>query len=249
MPAQALYRDDLAHIHIAGYDFHWKGAAPAVLQWLRRAKITSGTVVDLGCGGGQWLQHLEAHGYTPVGIDQSAAMIRAAKRLIPKAKLIQGSFADVALPACDAVTSLGEPLNYLNSLSAFKRTLKNVYHALRPGGMFIFDVRVPPGKPIPTRTHARTGDDWACIAFIDEDISGRLVRRITSFVGRSHASSSGSGRVTYHRDEEVHELKLFPSADMRTWLTNLGFRIRTARSYGAYRLAPRHIIFLARKPQ
>ena len=53
MPTSPLYNPDLAHIHIAGYDFHWKGAAPAVLHWLRQAKITSGTVVDLGCGGGQ----------------------------------------------------------------------------------------------------------------------------------------------------------------------------------------------------
>ena len=245
MPAQTLYQDDLARIHIAGYDFHWKRAAPAVLDWLRQAKITSGSVVDLGCGGGQWLQHLEARGYTPVGIDQSAAMIRAAKKLVPKAKLIQGSFADVDLPACDAVTSLGEPLNYLNSLPAFKRTLKNVYRALRPGGVFIFDVRLPPKKPVPTRTAARMGDDWACIAFIDEDPSGRLVRRITSFVGRSHASSPHA--TAYRRSEEIHELQLFSAADMRSWLTALGFRVRTARAYGSYRLAPRHIIFLAHK--
>src|SRR5690348_15238289 len=148
MPSAPLYAPDLAHIHVTGYDFHWKGAAPAVLAWLRQSKIPSGTVVDLGCGGGQWLQHLAARGYTPVGIDQSAAMIRAAKKLVPKAKLIHGSFADVDLPACDAVTSMGEPLNYLNSQPAFKRTLKNVFRALRPGGLFVFDVRVPSNKPV-----------------------------------------------------------------------------------------------------
>lgn len=239
MPTSPLYSDDLAHIHIAGYDFHWKGAAPAVLQWLRQAKITAGAVVDLGCGGGQWLQHLHAHGYQPVGIDASAAMIRAARKLVPQATLIHGSFADVALPSCDAVTSLGEPLNYLNSLPAFKRTLKNVYRALRPGGLFVFDVRVPPAAPVETRTHARVTDDWACVAFIDEDPHGRLVRRITTFRKRAGA---------YRRGEETHELRLFPAALVRSWLSDLGFKVRTTRAYGPYRLAKRHIIFLARKP-
>ncbi len=239
MPSAPLYAPDLAHIHIAGYDFHWKGAAPAVLHWLRQAKITSGTVVDLGCGGGQWLQHLTVQGYDPVGIDASAAMIKASRKLVPQAKLIHGSFADVEIPPCDAVTSLGEPLNYLNSLPAFKRTLKNAYRALRPGGLFVFDVRVPPSKPVETRIATRTGDDWACISVIDEDSSGRLVRRITSF------TKTGA---SYRRSEELHELQLFPQAEMQSWLTTLGFRVRTARAYGSYRLAPRHIIFLARKP-
>jgi SAM-dependent methyltransferase len=240
MPASHLYDDDLALIHIAGYDFHWKGAAPAVLQWLREARITSGTVVDLGCGGGQWLQHLAAHGYQPVGIDASAAMIRAARKLVPQAKLIHGSFADVDLPSCDAVTSLGEPLNYLNSKPAFKRTLKNVYRVLRSGGLFVFDVRVPPTAPVETRTHARVADDWACLAFIEEDPDGRLVRRITTFRREG---------ALYRRAEEVHKLRLFPQADVRAWLLELGFQVRTARAYGRYRLAKRHVIFLARKPE
>jgi SAM-dependent methyltransferase len=240
MTTSRLYGDDLAQIHIEGYDFHWKGAAPAVLQWLRKAGITSGTIVDLGCGGGQWLQHLAAHGYDPVGIDASAAMIRAARKLVPQAKLIHGSFADVELPPCDAVTSLGEPLNYLNSLRGFRRTLKNVYRALRPGGLFVFDIRVPPAAPVETRTHARVGDDWACIALIDEEPNGHLVRRITSFRKRGGA---------YRRSEEIHELQLFPQAQVRSWLSKLGFRVRTVRAYATYRLAPRQVIFLAQKPR
>ena len=240
MATSQIYDDDLAHIHIEGYDFHWKGAAPAVLQWLCRAGITSGTVVDLGCGGGQWLQHLAAKGYEPVGIDASAAMIREARKLVPSATLIHGSFADANLPPCDCVTSLGEPLNYLDGVRSFKRALKNVYRALRPGGLFVFDVRVPPLQRVETRTHARIGDDWACIALIDEyPATGRLVRRITTFRRQG---------VAYRRGEEVHQLHLFPGADIRSWLSDLGFRVRTCRTYGDYRLTPRQVIFLARKP-
>ena len=45
MATAQLYDDDLAGIHIDGYDFHWRGAAPAVLQWLRRCRYGGGKCV------------------------------------------------------------------------------------------------------------------------------------------------------------------------------------------------------------
>ena len=74
-----LYESDLAHIHIDGYGFHWEGAAPAVLKWLRDAGIRQGKIVDVGCGGGQWLARLAEAGYEPVGVEVSPAMIRHAQ--------------------------------------------------------------------------------------------------------------------------------------------------------------------------
>ena len=75
-----IYRDDLAYIHVDGYGFHWAGAAEAILAWFNGFGITGGMVVDLGCGGGQWLARLADHGYETYGIDVSASMIRLAKR-------------------------------------------------------------------------------------------------------------------------------------------------------------------------
>jgi SAM-dependent methyltransferase len=244
MPSR-LYDDDLSFVHNKGYGFHWQSAAPAILKWLREADIDSGTVVDLGCGGGQWLARLAEEGYQPVGVDVSPAMIRTARKLAPSATLLQGSLADTALPACDAVTSLGEPLNYLDGRRSIQRTLKHVYRALRPGGLFIFDVRQPPTEPVETRVAARVGDDWACVAYIDEYVptgngqeGGSLVRRITTF--RRHGAS-------YRRSEEVHELRTFSKDQVLDWLRRLGFRARHFRGYGNYRLGPRQIVFVARK--
>jgi SAM-dependent methyltransferase len=232
-----LYQADLARIHIDGYGFHWQSAAPALEQWLRGAGIRSGTVVDLGCGGGQWLARLAALGYTPTGVDVSKAMIRSARQRVPAAELHCGSFATIKLPPCDAVTALGEPLNYLPSAASVRRTLRNVYRALRPGGLFVFDVRTPSTKSVEPRTVARVGDDWACIASIEED-GARLTRHITTF--------RQSGR-SFRRGNETHVLGLYPQTEIAGWLRDLGFRVRTKRSYGDYRLAPRQVAFVAQK--
>lgn len=232
-----IYNDDLAFVHNAGYGFHWQNAAPAVLKWLRLAKIQSGTIVDLGCGGGQWLARLSAEGYSPIGVDCSVAMVERARKSAPAARLIHGSLADVELPECTAVTSLGEPLNYLSSERDFRRTLKNVYQALQPGGLFIFDVRIPADTSIESRVATRQGDDWACIAIIDER-PGAIVRRITTFCKRGTA---------YRRSEEVHRLKLYRKSELVKWLSQLGFQFRFFRGYGDYKLQPRHIVCVARK--
>jgi SAM-dependent methyltransferase len=234
-----LYSDDLACIHIEGYGFHWAGMAPGVLEWLREAGLKRGKVVDLGCGGGDWLARLASAGFTPCGIDISPAMIRAARRRVRGAELWCGSFAELPLPKCAAVTALGEPLNYLSDRTEFRRVLRNVYRALEPGGVFIFDVRLPATRPVEPRIVARTGDDWACIAAIEENpATRRLVRRITTFrrVGK-----------LFRRSEEHHTLQLYDKRMIRDWLKRLGFRVRGFNRCGDYRLGRRQVIFVAEK--
>jgi SAM-dependent methyltransferase len=236
-----LYHDDLAHIHVDGYGFHWSGAAEAILDWFRQFGVTKGKVVDLGCGGGQWLARVAEEGYETCGIDASESMIRLAKRNAPAAEFLCGSFADVAIPECDAATSLGEPLNYLNSGPAMRRTLRKVFTALRPGGVFIFDVRHPATGPVPPRDHHKLAEDWFCHARIEEDYRKNELRRyITTF----RRTNDGH----YRRDKEVHRLKVFSRDEVTKWLRKIGFRVRTRRAYGAYKLALRQSVFICRKP-
>jgi SAM-dependent methyltransferase len=241
MPKHAqLYCEDLAQIHIDGYGFHWERAAPSLLQWLQDHGIESGLVVDLGCGGGQWLAHLADRGYKTCGVDASPHMIRAAKRIAPRSSFICGSFADVKIPNCDAVTSLGEPLNYLNSGALMRRTIRNVFASLRSGGVFVFDVRHPPARQLDTVHHNKIDQDWFCHARIEED-ANQLTRYITTF--------RRVGGDRFRRSEEIHRLKLFSQAQVLDWLRDTGFRVRTRRSYGDYRLTDRQSVFICRKPR
>jgi SAM-dependent methyltransferase len=239
MPPTDIYQEDLATIHIDGYGFHWEGAASAVLRFLRENGVEKGTVVDLGCGGGQWLERLSREGYTVCGVDRSKSMIQAAKKRVPEGKFILGSFAEVDLPRCDAATSLGEPINYLDGQQSIRRVFRNVFQALRPGGVFIFDAREPATGPVEPRINARLGDDWACISRIEEDgATNSLVRHITTF---------RKVRGNYRRRNELHRLKVYSKGEMIRWLREAGFRVRTYRQYGDYRLAPRVSAYVARK--
>ncbi|MCA9240139.1 MAG: class I SAM-dependent methyltransferase [Planctomycetales bacterium] len=236
-----LYGEDLANIHCDGYGFHWSGAADAILEWFTHQGVTRGTVVDLGCGGGQWAQRLTEEGYTACGVDVSPAMIRLAKHNAPRARFLCGSFDRTALPACDAVTSLGEPLNYLDGAAAARRTLRGAYRALRPGGLLVFDLRLPSSSPVPPKDHFKHAADWFCHARIEEDHRKKqLTRFITTF------RRMPDGR--FRRDEEFHRLKLFSRAEVCRWLRELGFRVQTRQSYGAYQLLDRQSAFFCRKP-
>jgi SAM-dependent methyltransferase len=141
----AGYSEDLAYVHDAGYGDFARGAAPALLTRLRGRGITSGLVVDLGCGSGIWAARLLQAGYDVLGIDISPAMIRLAKKKAPAAKFQVGSLLSADLPRCLAVTALGEVINYTFDPAGSRRSLRpffrRVYDALHPGGMFVCDSR------------------------------------------------------------------------------------------------------------
>ena len=239
-----MYQRDLAYIHDTGFTGLVTKAAPGLLRILRQNRIHEGLVVDAGCGSGVWARQLTDAGYAVLGIDISASMIGLARKQAPAAKFLVESFLRAKLPPCAAVTSIGECVNYAFDPSSGKPALDRFFHraydALRPGGVFIFDV-VEPGL-VPDGTPQRKfleGPDWVILLEAQEDRKHRiLTRRISSFrqVGR-----------LYRRNEELHRLHLFPRAELQAMLNKLGFQVRTLSGYGRLRFAPAHVGFLARK--
>src|SRR5262245_43609273 len=60
---EPVYRNDLAYIQHRGFSEFARSASPGLLNIFRRAGITTGHVVDLGCGDGTWLRMLTQHGF------------------------------------------------------------------------------------------------------------------------------------------------------------------------------------------
>lgn len=238
------YKHDLAYIHDVGFGDFARNSATGLLEILRRAGLTTGLVVDLGCGSGLWARALSDAGYAVLGIDISAAMIDLARRRAPQAEFQTGSLLKASLPPCDAVTSLGECVNYLfdkkNSLSELRRLFRRIYAALKPGGLLIFDIAEPGRGKGPRQKHIE-GADWAVLVDVDEDARNhRLTRRITSFrkIGEFYA-----------RDEEAHQLRLYRRTDVAKQLRDVGFRVKTVQAYGSQPMIDGCVGFIAHKPR
>jgi SAM-dependent methyltransferase len=221
MSARA-YAEDLAHIHDTGYRRFAERSTPWLLARLAKHR----RVVDLGCGSGIFARRLVRAGHEVVGIDQSAAMLALARRAAPGAIFVRGSFVDAHLGRPDAITALGEVLNFrFDARAPLERVIGRVRAALRPGGLFIFDVESPgrgDGRDF------RLGPDWATL--VERRVRARrMTRRIVTFRKLGAA---------WRRAEEVHELVLHDPDDVLRVLRRSGFRARVLRGYGALRFPP-----------
>ena len=238
----AAYAEDLAYIHDVGFGDFAREAAPHVIGILRENGVESGRVVDLGCGSGIFAEALVEGGYDVFGIDISPAMVALARKRAPRAKFRAGSFLQVELPTgCDAVTSLGECFNYRFDkklgIRALTTLFKRVHDALRPGGVFVFDIAGPGRVQRDGQSHFE-GDDWAILVNYRKRNDDRLVRDMTTFrkVGQR-----------YRRGTEMHEQQLFRAADLSEALTKAGFSAKRINAYGEKKLTKGHAAYVALK--
>ncbi len=97
-------------------------------------------VLDLGCGPGDYVDHLTRSGFAATGIDSSAEMIRQAQAH-KQGSFFNFSFTDIHQldDAFDCIFSMGNSLSYLPS-DDLKPFLENVYRLLNAGGLFVMQV-------------------------------------------------------------------------------------------------------------
>ena len=241
---KAFYEQDLAYIHDAGYGEHALKSAASILGILTKNHISDGLIVDLGCGSGlSTLEFIKA-GYRVLGIDISEAMIALAKNRAPGAEFQVASLFKTDIPSCNAVTAIGECLNYLfdpdNNDEVLFQLFERIYQALEPGGVFVFDIAEPGQIERNDQQQFTEGHDWLVLVEKEEDFSqSMLKRRIVTFrkVGEH-----------YRRSDEVHHVRLYRSTDLAHKLRKVGFKVETMRRYDQYQLLKAHAAFVARKP-
>ncbi|GAB3753566.1 hypothetical protein GCM10028864_32300 [Microlunatus parietis] len=106
---------------------------PVWTKIIRAAGIGAGTsVLDVGCGSGEWLGHLAGLGADVAGVDPAAGMIELARERLPGADLRVGTFDDLGFPVgtFDVVTAV----NALQFAADPEAGLTGLLRATRPGG-------------------------------------------------------------------------------------------------------------------
>ncbi|KST63076.1 class I SAM-dependent methyltransferase [Mastigocoleus testarum] len=239
-----FYREDLAYIHDVGFRDYALNCAPGILDILNQNKVCKSLVVDLGCGSGLLAKELIQADYQVLGIDISESMINIARQRVPDANFVVASLFDVEIPPCNAVTSIGECLNYLfdpnNNHQKLAEFFSCIYNALLPGGILIFDILEPGqlSQGNPSRNFTE-GGDWIVLVEKEEDLKHKiLTRRITTFrqVGEY-----------YRRDDEIHRAQLYKASDIAEKLKKVGFQVQISDSFGRYNLSKGHAAFVAHK--
>ena len=225
------YQHDLALIHARGYGGYADHCAPGILELL--SPVRGGLVLELGCGAGALTRHLLAAGYRVIATDASPAMLDLARaELGEQADVRLLTLPDDAVPAADAIVSVGHMISYLPDTASVDRALAAMAEALRPGGVLAIDVcdleygEIRAGEP----NVGRAGPDWAIIVEFSRPAPDRFVRDATTFVA--------DGQGGWRRGRERHENVLVDTSRIPALLAGHGVAATVGASFGAAELPP-----------
>ena len=231
------YGEDLAFVHETGF----ADVAQAAARELDARLPRPWRVADLGCGGGTLARALGARGHAVWGVDASPAMVALARRAAPRATFEVADALAVRLPPCDAVTLVGEVLNYAladRPLAAADSLFTRAHAALRPGGVLLFDVATTAKAPC-NYVAQRAGAGWRVEAHVVAS-GNRLQRSITTW-----RTVDGAER----RSHEVHRQRLLASDWVEERLEAAGFTVEALGGYDDLPFEEGWDAFAATKPQ
>lgn len=196
------------------YNRHWGRAVPglflgAVERLLLASIAPEARLLDLCCGTGQMAQRLTEQGYEVVGVDGSEDMLRHARENAPRVDLRRMDARALDFSECfDAAYSTFDSLNHLLSAEDLERAFQGVRNALRPGGLFLFDLNM--AEAYLTRWAGRMAiddEDGACFVRFSYDQAALLGRcDVTMFRPHGEECWRRSRVALYqrcHGDEEI----------------------------------------------
>ncbi len=109
-------------------------------KWLSGFIPAYGKILDLGCGPGLYTKRFSDMGYDVTGIDYSKRSIAYAKSQDTKTEYLYKNYLEIDFNNMFNVVTLIYCDYAALTPDERQRLVRNVYKALKPGGLFIFDV-------------------------------------------------------------------------------------------------------------
>lgn len=215
------------------YNLRWGDfahrVAPALLDYYettpqgKTARQGIPSLLDLCCGAGHLAGHFLEKGYQVTGIDLSPAMLDLARQnnadyiVAGQARFIQGDAARYALERpVDLAFSTFDALNHLADLAALQGCFASTFQAVKPGGIFIFDLNTRLGLRRWGAISLQEAPDLTLITSgLYDEQNGKAYSRISGFMRQD------DGR--YERFEETVYETAFDLAAVKTALLAAGF--------------------------
>jgi len=199
---------------------------PWVMGVFERFGAAPVSLLDVACGSGEFALAMAQRGLRVTGVDQSPEMLAIARRAAEQQKVavefLQQDMRALAVSApADAATCLYDSLNYLITDADLRQTLAAVAAALRPEGLFLFDMNTIQGLATlwGNRVWVIQDNDEAFEADrseFDYD-TGIATLTVNAFLRRE--------RDSYERAREIHRERGYPVPLIDAELVAAGFEI------------------------
>lgn len=120
---------------LIGFDEQYEKLYQIYLQWLKSLHVK--TILDVGCGNGKFLKHLQNSGFKAQGIERSEHMVERSLQLGVEASTKE--LEELPRNSFDCVVAIADVLNYI-SPDEVGKFFEQVSGVLRQGGYFLCDV-------------------------------------------------------------------------------------------------------------
>ncbi len=188
---------------------------------LRRENHRPRDVLDLCCGTGRVGSEMARRGYNVVGVDLAEGMVRCCGEREPclPAVVMDATRLGLREDSFDLVVSLYDSLNYIIDPDGLQACFVGVAHALRPGGLMIFDLNTPRALRIGlfTQTNASSREPLMYRWQSHWDQKRKLCRVDMHFTWRGSGEQMQFSETHYERAYEDDEVRaMLAAAGMET---------------------------------
>ena len=203
------------------------------------------TGLDVGCGGGYFTRALQRHGYQMTGMDVSTEMLDKAQRTAfsegVRSEYILGDVSKGKIARkYSFVTAINDCFNYVEK-GRLKTALKNVYGALKKGGIFLFDVS----------SEKKFREKFMDAVNVDDrdDVTYFSFARLDGEVATLDVTLYVKGKDgKYERFDEQHVQYVYTEAELSAALEEIGFTVlRVEGHLGENKSISDRLVFLAQK--
>lgn len=202
----------------------------------KQYSITTGRLVDLGCGTGTLTLLMAKEGYQLIGLDNSTDMLTIAEQKTASRSditLLCQNMCKLELgTAFDGFYCICDSLNYLLSTAEILSAFCGIKKYLKKNGVFIFDLKTPYfyesvlGDQVFCDHQEDCSYTWEN-SYFEEDRLNQY--DLTIFVRQP-------GNDTFHRFCETHHQRAYPLSDIIDLLVQAGLEYVTA--YEAFTTNP-----------